>query len=67
MDECTYHHLGPFFIKIPLTEMNVLFGRTTTEQLTHRSQSVCVQVNRYVLRAIPPMMCKVMVRNLLNS
>ena len=59
----------PFFIiKITLTEMNVVFRRTTTEQLIQliQSQSVCTQFCRCILSGIPTMMCNLVARNLFS-
>ena len=53
-----------FDIKFPLTEMHVVFRRTTTEKLIQRWQSVCTQFSRYVSRGIPPMMWNVIARSL---
>ena len=48
--------------------MNVVFHRTTTEQLIQRCQSACTQFNRYILSGILLMiLCNTIARNLFIS
>ena len=62
---CTLYHLDPFFdVKFPLTEMNVVFRRTTKGQLIQKWQYVCTQLSCYVSRGISLMMYNVIARNL---
>ena len=60
-----------FIIKITLTEMHVVFRKTTTEQLIQliQSKSVCTQFCPYnieMLSGIPTIMCNVVARNLFS-
>ena len=61
---CTLYLLGSFFIiKFPLTKMNIVLRRTTTERLIKRWQSVFTQFSRYIL----PMICNVIARSFFSS